>query len=336
MKTTRELTADHNNTVKWYGPLGAYFVSVGFLFYVVGAFAVDLREVVQTAMRLDAGMWFIVLALSLANYGLRFGRWHAYLQGLGHKIPWGHHFTIYMAGFALTLTPGKIGEGIRALYLKRFGVGLGRCLSALYAERLLDVMAVSLLAALLFMAPAAGFRWLAFVGGALAVILLAAQHPAVLAVTRRLVDLVLTGWLRTLGERITAFQRDVTSLLRARLLAFGLVLGLAAWGAEGVGLYLVAQALDIDIGFWTAIGIYAVAVLAGALSFLPGGLGSAEAVMVALLALSGASLPAAVATTGLVRLATLWFAVALGAVAWLVIEMLGRDPSLQQPRLKGI
>ena len=65
----------------------------------------------------------------------------------------------------------------------------------------------------------------------------------------------------------------------------------------------------------TGIGIYAIAVLAGVLSFLPGGLGSTEAVMGVLLVAFGADGSAAVAITLLCRVATLWFAVALGGVA---------------------
>ena len=55
--------------------------------------------------------------------------------------------------------------------------------------------------------------------------------------------------------------------------------------------------------------------LAGALSFMPGGLGGAEAVMIALLTLNGVPMPVAVAATVFIRLATLWFAVVIGLVA---------------------
>ena len=57
----------------------------------------------------------------------------------------------------------------------------------------------------------------------------------------------------------------------------------------------------------TALFVYAFALLVGGLSFLPGGLGSHEVAMIGLLSLR--SLPEAAAIT-----ATLWFALALGAV----------------------
>lgn len=88
-----------------------------------------------------------------------------------------------------------------------------------------------------------------------------------------------------------------------------------AWGLEGLSLYLIADSLGIGISLATGIGIYAIAVLAGALSFLPGGLGGTEAVMGVLLIASGADSATAVAITLLCRIATLWFAVALGGVA---------------------
>jgi uncharacterized protein (TIRG00374 family) len=61
--------------------------------------------------------------------------------------------------------------------------------------------------------------------------------------------------------------------------------------------------------------IYAAATLVGAVSALPGGLVSTEGSMVALLQQSGVSRGAASAGTLLVRLATLWFAVAIGLAA---------------------
>jgi uncharacterized protein (TIRG00374 family) len=63
--------------------------------------------------------------------------------------------------------------------------------------------------------------------------------------------------------------------------------------------------------------IYAATTIAGALSFLPGGLGVTEGAMTLLLvqATHGVDSPTAAAATILTRLATLWFAVGLGVIA---------------------
>lgn len=296
------------------------FVTGTLLVYVTTAFVADFDEVTRPVTQVGGGIWLAVLTLSLINYILRFGRWHLYLRSFGHRVPPGRHLSIYIAGFALTPTPGKLGEGIRALYLKPFGINVGRSVSTLYAERVLDIVSVSILAALLCLAPVSGFRWLAIVGGAIAIGLILAQHPAILNAIKKPVGRSPYGWLKIALERVTSFQRDVTSLVRGQLLLLGLILGLVAWAAEGFGLYLVADALDVDLTPWAALGIYATAMLAGALSFVPGGLGSAEATMVALLALTGVPVSTAIAITMVVRVVTLWFAVALGLIAWLGLE----------------
>lgn len=89
--------------------------------------------------------------------------------------------------------------------------------------------------------------------------------------------------------------------------------------------------MGVPIGFTTGIGIYGIAVLAGALSFLPGGLGSTEAVMGVLLVAFGADGAAAVAITLLCRIATLWFAVALGGLAVAVLGFAPQHPTPPKP-----
>ena len=68
--------------------------------------------------------------------------------------------------------------------------------------------------------------------------------------------------------------------------------------------------MGADIGLAKAIAIFTFATLAGGLTGAPGGVGGAEAAMVALLALDGVRLDIAVPATALIRLTTLWFALA--------------------------
>src|SRR5690606_10701430 len=93
------------------------------------------------------------------------------------------------------------------------------------------------------------------------------------------------------------------------------MISVVAWGAEAFAFYWVLGWLGADVSMSFAIFVYALSMLAGGISFLPGGLGSAEAVMVSMLVFKGMTMPAAIAATVFIRLATLWFAVAIGLVA---------------------
>jgi uncharacterized protein (TIRG00374 family) len=126
------------------------------------------------------------------------------------------------------------------------------------------------------------------------------------------------------AERIGEILRLTRSCLTPARFLVGLAMGVGAWGAEGVALYALMAALGHPLPPVPAIGIFAFATLAGALSFMPGGLGGTEVTMIVLLRLFAVSLPVAVSATLLIQLATLWFAVLLGIVA---LSIRSRIPS---------
>jgi uncharacterized protein (TIRG00374 family) len=74
-------------------------------------------------------------------------------------------------------------------------------------------------------------------------------------------------------------------------------------------------ALGHPLPWVPAIGIFAFATLAGALSFMPGGLGGTEVTMIVFLRLFAIPLPIAISATLLIQVVTLWFAVLLGIAA---------------------
>ena len=92
-------------------------------------------------------------------------------------------------------------------------------------------------------------------------------------------------------------------------------LGLCGWAAEGLAFHLLLGFMGADIGLARSVAIFTFATLAGGLTGAPGGVGGAEAAMVALLALDGVPLETALPATALIRLTTLWFALAIGLLA---------------------
>lgn len=283
------------------------------------------QEVVAAIVRVGFIGTAIALALSLLNYGLRFVRWQKFLALLGHRVHPQESLRIYIAGFGLTILPGKVGETIRSVFLKQHGVTYPESLAAFFSEQLSNLISMLLLVAIgMWVYPQAQPM----------VVILAAF------IVTGLVVLQQSRWLR-------AFESFAQNRLPARvgkllshgieiilhsgrcfslpMLLYGITLGLVAWGAEGVAFYYIMHVLGSDMSLQTALFIYAFSMLVGALSFLPGGLGGTEASMVALLMLNHVAQPQAVAATVLIRLATLWFAVALGVVALSMPERLKKS-----------
>lgn len=257
---------------------------------------------------------FGLLALSALNYGLRFLRWHYYLRKLGSGIAIRHNLKIYLSGFALTTTPGKAGEMARSLWLRPYGVSVAASVAAFLAERMQDFLAVVLLSSL-GASLYRGGKWLLLFSSVLVLflILIFCVRP----ISQWLLQLMAgrSGSIRTLGLRIEQVLNFTRDCLTARSFALGLAIGIAAWTAEAYAFALLLQALGQPLPLATAVAIYALSMLAGAVSFMPGGLGGSEATMVVLLTLCKVPVASAVSATLLIRVTTLWFAVFLGIVA---------------------
>lgn len=278
----------------------------------------------------EVGLVGIVIALlmSSVNYGLRFVRWQVYLKVLGHPMPWRPSLNIYLAGFALTTTPGKAGEALRGVLLKRWGVPYPKSFAAFFSERLSDLFAVVLLTLFgLSLYPEALPMIVVGVSLVLVGLLVLSQ--------RRLLERLMLMLPNRGGKVVGLLQHLMQVLLQAqRCHRLGLMLGLTAlsviaWSAEALAFHWILQWMGADIPLTFAVFVYALAMLAGAVSFMPGGLGGAEAVMVGLLVWKGMSSADAIAATVLIRLATLWFAVAIGAV--MLLRLKGETPLHSQP-----
>jgi uncharacterized protein (TIRG00374 family) len=272
------------------------------------------QEVVDAFLKIGFLGTLIALLLSLVNYGLRFVRWQVYLGQLGHRIHWLPSLRIYLSGFALTTTPGKAGEVFRGVLLKQRGVPYPKTLAAFISERLSDLIAIVLLTLVgLSEYPEAKGMVIAGLIG-IAIVLLSISSRTILDKTYSWVNMHV-GKCYKLISHVLELLSAARGCHTPRLIIFSTAISLIAWGAEALAFYWVLQWLEADISFSFAVFIYALSMLVGGLSFLPGGLGSSEAVMISLLALKGMAMPTAIAATVFIRLATLWFAVVIGLVA---------------------
>jgi len=260
--------------------------------------------------------------LSVLNYVLRIFRWRTYLARLGHRVALRFAALTFTAGFAYTVSPGKLGEMVRARYYIPLGIPVSDVAAAFFAERFLDIVAMVALAALLVSASSTYHDTvLVSAAGAVCVLLALALLPLV----------GITAWvnsatwlpqsIRSILANVTTTLASTRTLLQPGLLVYGFVVGLLAWGLEGAGLTVLSGMFPaVHLEPATAIGIYGAAVLIGGLSLLPGGLGSTEAVMTALLAAHGYSLSQALLITLTCRLVTLWLAVLFGWCALFVLR----------------
>ena len=254
-------------------------------------------------------------ALCLVNYLLRGLRWRHWMAHYGRHFGRLQGLRLYLAGYAFTPTPGNVGEAVRGLMLAHQPLGAKQSLALFGAERMADLLCL-----LLLCLPAV---WWGLTHGAVQ------STPAWLAGVGLLggLVLVLLYWQRHAVLRRFAWLREAWHCLALRPLLW-LGLTLTAWVAQGIAVWLVCRELGVSLQWLTATGFYALAMVAGALSALPAGLGSTEAVLTGLLIAQGATPAQALSITVLSRLLTLWLAVSIGIVCLLYSAAFPKDISL--------
>lgn len=253
----------------------------------------------------------VVLAVA-ANWTLRFAKWHYYLRCLAVPLPWRPSLLVFLSGFTMAISPGKLGEVLKAVLVRDLvGTEASRTASVVMAERLTDVVGLLVLSALGATALPRGPLLLGIVAVAVVGAVAVLRVPALGGPARRL----LPG---RLVEPVRTFVHGGRALLAPGALAAGVALSVVSWSFECAAFALILVGLDAARPLGVATVLYAFASLAGALSMLPGGLGVAEGSLTALLVAGGTALPAAAAATLLVRLTTLWLAVALGIATLLL------------------
>jgi uncharacterized protein (TIRG00374 family) len=302
-------------------------VAAAIVVVTVMTIAGDARDLGTALKAFDWRLIAPILLLTLWNYALRFLKWDWFLRLLGvrglSKIM---SLRIFLSGFAMSITPGKVGEFIKAVYVRRkTGQPINRVMAVVTAERVTDAAAMAVLGVIGAARYAYGREFLAafIVLGIGGVVLL--QRPAL---TERGIT-----WssryrpMAKIADHLRAFFDASASLLRLNVFLPAVAISTLSWAGECLAFFLVLVGLGLHATFdllLVATFILAISSLAGGISMLPGGLGVADASAVGMLLLlvndDAMTRSVAVAATLLIRFATLWFAVFIGAGSLALIE----------------
>lgn len=301
-------------------------VSIGLgivVFAVLFAYG-DFRAVWDSFGEFNWWLFPVILAAVCVNYVLRIVKWEYYLNQIGVTgLKRSDSTLIYLSGLGMTVTPGKVGEWLRSYLLKEMhGTPVSRSAPILLAERLTDSLALLIICA---------FGVFAFASNTWPIIAIIAAGSAVaVGVSRhRRTSHAIIRWLGSLpllnrfAGHLDEMYASTYTLMEPRGLALMTALSVASWVFEVVAYYLTLVGLGVDGSidtFLKAAFILPISTLAAAIAFTPGGLFVAE---IGITALSRRLLDLTrdIATVGtvIIRIATLWFGVLVGLVAFAIL-----------------
>lgn len=268
--------------------------------------------------------------LPLVSFSFRTIRWQFLLESTT-RTNFFRLFPVQIAGIALSnLTPGRVGEPAKALLLKKvYDVPASKSLMSIIWERVVDLSIVVTLA-ILFM--------LSFLGRLSPDIMLLGQVGIGVMLFGLLV--VVFGIhsesagmkLLALVQRIPVINRLVTEefvrsfygtgKIKKRKILLAFVFTLVAWMLDGLTFLLAFRALGVDIAYTFILTSLGFITICGLMSFLPGGIGSADAVLLFALMLMGIDKSQATAGILIARGITLGYCLFVGMLCMLYLNTL--------------
>lgn len=296
-----------------------FSIALAGIFYLGFSIYADFSDVVQSFKLFNWLLLPLLLILSLLNYYSRYIKWNYYLNLLNIKIESWQSFSIFCSGLIMSVTPGKFGELFKAYLLKQVSnEPVSKSAPIIFAERVTDFLSlvvISLIGAYIFNYG----RVIIIVIGTILII-------GIIIITNKKIA---TFFLRFISKikRLSAYSKNIENAYESsyKLLSFipmvkMTILSIISWGFECVGYYMILSSFNIEMSLLWASFAYAFATIVGAVSMLPGGLGVTEGSLSYLVMAQGYSKDVSFASTFIVRVVTLWFAVLIGVISVMIYQ----------------
>ncbi len=256
----------------------------------------------------------LILTLVSLSWCVLFIRWTLLLKNLNVSIPLKSNFVIFISSFALSATPGAVGEVVKSKLLKnKFNVPISKTAPLIIIERTYDLIGAIIVSSFgISYIESGNIALLIFTIILVSLIILLRSK---IIFTKLLSLLKKIKFLQNKVDGISNSYDSIQPSLNPKIFVSSTILSIIYWMLMGTSSYLVLLALDIDvIGYFHMISIYSSSVIIAAASFMPGGVGIAEGSIAGLLTLGGVEISIGILIGILVRIFTLWYGVILGFI----------------------
>ena len=280
--------------------------------YAIILIAFDVNIISEKINDFDFQYLPFIIPLIPLTWGVLFLRWNLLLKNSAIDIPLKDNFMIFISGFALGVTPGKVGELIKAELLKnKFNIPRSKTAPLVIVERFYDFFAIaiiSLFGILVFEYSIYIFTILAV--GIIIFLTITSSEKLFLKFLQKIEKIkFLRNFSSELPKSFTIIQKST----RGKILPLSIILSVIFWILDSIIAYLTLLSFGIDIiDYFVLMSIYTSSIILGVISFLPLGIGVVEGSMVGFLSLNGIEFPLATAIVVFIRFFTRWIGVMAG------------------------
>jgi len=304
----------------------SFALAFAFIFVVFRKLNINFSDVWSNIR--NANPWFLLLSFLVyyASFPVRAARWTRLLANAkisreeGYDVPGivGMSEIYILSWFANCIAPAKLGDAYRGYLLKKnSGASFTRSLGTIFAERLLDVVALGILLVVSGLVAFHGtvpenLRWWFIAGIVLAA--LGVVGVLGLALFGHGIGRLVPARARPHYERLQ--EGLVTSFARGHTV--GIVVTTAAiWLMEGIRVWAVAHALHVGLSAEASIFVALLASLLTTFPVTPAGLGAVESGSIVALGALGIAKGEAASIAVVDRLVAYWSVILIGGALYL-------------------
>ncbi len=282
----------------------------------------DLNKVKESISNIGPITIIILLSLTLMNNIFRFIRWHLLLMNAKVDISLTNSFKSFSSSLALTMTPGKAGELLKASIVRKYSnVSRLKLIPIIILERVFDLagFAVILLLAITFSSFGEYTQRSIVISTMVIAIVFSVFLLLKTKKTKRFVSKIIDRipLLKKRKRLLLDILNDYSKLSIANILTY-VAISIVGWSFEIVEFYIALNTLGAKISIFESGFVFGFSSLGGSLVPTPGGVGGFEGVSFFLMT-NLLSISPAIATTAtiLIRFTTIWFVVFMGIVSYL-------------------
>ncbi len=266
---------------------------------------------------LDFEIMYLPLILILVPLGwlALYFRWTILVKNSGYVLPHKKNFQIFLSGFPLSITPGKVGELLKCELLKE-NFNMPRKITApiILVERLYNAVGIVIISSL-------GIWYFDFSGTVILIASCALIGIFIALRSKSLFSSLInkTSKIKYLSKFSDSFSDSyevINHSIKPKIFIISSLLSAIYWILESVAVYFVFKSFGIDfLELYNVVLAYTSSIILGVASFVPGGIGVSEGTLISLLSIQGLSLSTAITLTLFIRIFTLWYAVFVGFIA---------------------
>ena len=282
--------------------------------YAIILIAFDINIISEKIGDFDPQYLPIIIPLIPLTWGVLFLRWNLLLKNSDIDIPLKDNFMIFISGFALGVTPGKVGELIKSQLLKnKFNIPRTKTAPLVIVERFYDFFAIAVISLFGILV----FEYSIYIFGILAIgisifLIVTSSEKIFLKFLNKIEKI---KFLKNFSNELPKSFNVIQKSTRGKIFPLSITLSIIFWFLDSIIAYLTLLSFGIDIiDYFVLMSIYTSSIILGVISFLPLGIGVVEGSLVGFLSLNGIEFHLATAIVVFIRFFTRWIGVMAGFI----------------------